>query len=95
MEPSPDSKPQRVQKGSIQESLGEASPYLGLGMQLGLTMAFFVGVGYVLDRWLDTSPWLLTGGAVLGMVALFVQIFRVVTELNKQSTARAKRKPKE
>jgi F0F1-type ATP synthase assembly protein I len=58
-------------------------------------MAFFVGVGYFLDRWLDTSPWLLTAGAVVGMVALFVQIFRVVADLNKQTTARAKKKPKE
>lgn len=95
MEPASDSKSKRVQKGRIQESLGEASPYLGLGMQLGLTMVFFVGVGYGLDYWLGTSPWLLTAGAVVGMVALFVQIFRVVADLNRQSTARAKKKPKE
>jgi F0F1-type ATP synthase assembly protein I len=95
VKPSSDSGPRRAQKGHIQESLGDASPYLGLGMQLGLTMAFFVGVGYFLDRWLDTSPWLLTAGAVVGMVALFVQIFRVVADLNKQTTARAKKKPKE
>lgn len=65
----------------------EASPYMGLGMQLALSMVFFVGGGYLLDRWLDTSPWLLVAGAVLGMVAVFVNLFRLVAELNKKHKA--------
>lgn len=68
----------------------DASPYLGLGMQLALTMGFFVAGGYFLDQWLGTTPWLLLAGAVLGIVAFFVQLFRVVTELNKKTSARPK-----
>jgi F0F1-type ATP synthase assembly protein I len=26
------------------------------------------GVGYALDVWMDTTPWLLLGGLVLGMI---------------------------
>ncbi len=69
----------------------ESSGYLGLGMQLALSMVFFVVGGYLLDRWLGTAPWLLIAGAVLGMVAFFVQLFRVVGEMNKRSAAQQKR----
>ncbi len=65
-------------------------------MQLALSMAFFVGGGYLLDRWLDTAPWLLVAGAVLGMVAIFLQLFRVVAEVNRVSQAqRQERKDEE
>lgn len=80
---------------SWRAAMHEASPYLGLGMQIALSMAFFVGGGYLLDRWLGTTPWLLVAGAVLGMVAIFVQIIRVSQELSAKSKAAAARKQDE
>ena len=77
---------------SWQQSLHEASSYLSLGMQLALTMVFFVAGGYFLDRWLGTEPWLLLVGAVLGMISVFVHLFRLVAQLNKKSEARRKAK---
>jgi len=67
-----------------QKSFQEASPYLGLGMQLALTMVFFVGGGYLLDRWLDTAPWLLLAGAILGMVGVFINLFFLVRKLSQE-----------
>lgn len=64
------------------ESMREAGPYLGLGAQFALTMAFFTLGGYGLDYWLGTSPWLTIGGAVLGMFALFAQLFRIAGVVN-------------
>jgi ATP synthase protein I len=32
--------------------------------------------GYVLDRWLDTSPWLMLVGLLLGIASGFVNLFR-------------------
>ena len=61
-------------------------------MQMALTMVFFITGGYFLDRWLDTAPWLLLAGAILGMVSVFVHLFRLVAELNKKSDARRKTK---
>lgn len=68
----------------------DASPYLGLGLQLAVAMAFFTGIGYLLDRWLGTLPWLTIAGAAVGMVGVFFQIVRVSNEL-----ARQKRPPRD
>ena len=83
-----------VSSGSWQQSLREASTYLSLGMQMALTMVFFVVVGYFLDRWLGTAPWLLLLGAVLGMVSIFIHLFRLVADLNKKSEARRQAREK-
>lgn len=68
----------------------EAGPYLGLGMQLGMTVAFFTIGGYFLDRWLGTTPWFILGGALLGMVAGFIKVVRVSAEMSERSKARRK-----
>ena len=39
-------------------------------------------VGWVLDRWLGTQPWLLVGGIALGAVAGFYQFIRVSSKLS-------------
>ena len=68
------------------ESLREASPYLGLGMQLGFSIVVFTGGGYLLDRWLGTIPWLTVGGALIGMVAMFAQVLRISNEMSRRSS---------
>ena len=57
---------------------------IGLGWQIAATLIIYVLVGYALDLWLDTAPWLLLAGAFLGMIAVFVQIFKVAAELNSK-----------
>jgi ATP synthase protein I len=76
-----------VQSGGWQRSVREAGPYLGLGMQLALTMAFFTIGGYLLDGWLETTPWLTIAGALLGMVAVFVHLIRISRTLNRKDDA--------
>jgi ATP synthase protein I len=39
------------------------------------------GVGWLLDRWLGTKPWLLVAGLVLGAVAGFYQFVRLTSKL--------------
>jgi ATP synthase protein I len=39
-------------------------------------------VGWVLDRWLGTRPWLLVGGVVLGAVMGFYQFIRISSKLS-------------
>lgn len=39
-------------------------------------------VGWLLDRWLATSPWLLVAGLVLGSVAGFYELIRSASKLS-------------
>ncbi|HUF08886.1 MAG TPA: AtpZ/AtpI family protein [Rhodothermales bacterium] len=72
--------------GSEQEQSGRQlssrANLLGLGWQIASTLLLFTAGGYALDRWLDTLPWFLLAGAVLGMVGIFYQILRIANELN-------------
>lgn len=91
MEP-PIQRPQDAKnKSDWRKGLQEAGPYVGLGMQLALTMVFFTGGGYLLDQWLETTPWLLVAGSFIGMVAVFIHLFRVASESNRKSRNRPKR----
>ena len=65
-------------------------PYMGLGMQMVLTMVLFVAGGYYLDQWLGTEPWLLLAGALLGMVAVFAFLLRLSDRLSNTSHPRPK-----
>lgn len=83
----------RKPAGDWRQGLMEASPYLGLGLQLAVAMVFFTGAGYLLDRWLGTLPWLTVAGAAMGMVGVFYQIVRVSSELNRENRSRKRDRP--
>lgn len=70
---------------SWQASLREAGPYLGMGFQIGGTVALFLGAGYLVDHWLGSLPWATVAGGVLGMVAALLYIARVSKELSNRS----------
>ena len=57
----------------------------GIAYAAGLTLFFSVaslsGVGWLLDRWLGTAPWLLVAGLVLGAVTGFYQFIRLTSKL--------------
>lgn len=40
------------------------------------------GVGWLLDWWLATTPWLLVGGIVLGAIAGFYQFVKLTSKLS-------------
>jgi ATP synthase protein I len=39
-------------------------------------------VGWLLDRWLKTGPWLLVTGLILGMAAGFYELIRTTSKLS-------------
>lgn len=61
---------------SFSNAFREAGPYLTLGLELGLTMIAWSVIGYLLDGWLGTLPWLTLAGVAVGMVSVFLQIAR-------------------
>lgn len=48
---------------------------LGRGMDFALVMLVFLGIGYGLDRWLDTRPAFMIGLVVLSVVGQFVKMY--------------------
>ena len=62
-----------------------AGPYIGLGVQIAASMAFFAGGGYALDHFLGTTPWGILAGATLGMIGIVVLIVRVAKEADAES----------
>ncbi len=85
--PSDAYRPATPTAGSVTDAYGDgmraAGPYLGLGLQIAASMLFFVGLGYLADRVLGTTPWGLLVGAVLGMVGIVALVVRVANEANK------------
>jgi ATP synthase protein I len=41
-------------------------------------------LGYLLDRWLGTDPWLSVVGLVLGTLSGFIGLYRLVLRLDKE-----------
>jgi F0F1-type ATP synthase assembly protein I len=52
-----------------------AADNLGRGMDFALVTLVFLGIGYVLDRWLGTRPLFMIGLVVFAMVGQFVRMW--------------------
>jgi len=50
-------------------------------ISLFVSVAMFCGLGWLLDRWLGTSPWLLAAGLVIGAIAGFTQFIRLTSRI--------------
>ncbi len=46
-----------------------AVEFLTLGLTVAVTLVVCGGIGFVVDRWLGTSPWFTLAGVVLGIAA--------------------------
>ena len=70
--------------GSVTDAYGDgmraAGSHLGFGLQIGVSMVFFVGLGIVVDRWLGTTPWGVVVGAAVGMAGIMVLVLRMAKE---------------
>ena len=51
------------------------------GINLFASVVALAGLGWLLDRWLATEPWLLVTGVVLGAVVGFYQFIRITSKL--------------
>lgn len=49
---------------------------------LVVSIISFLLVGWMLDRWLKTGPWLLVGGIVLGTIVGFIQFVRSMSRIS-------------
>ena len=53
---------------------GGADDNLGRGMETALLLAFFLGIGWLLDQWLGTRPLFMIGLVLFGAAGSFVKM---------------------
>ncbi len=70
--------------GSLAKAYQELSVYLGLGVQLAVTIVIMFFLGKYLDEKFDTSPFLTIGFAFFGGFAGTYNFIKAVNELNKK-----------
>lgn len=64
-----------------QEANRKSGVAYAAALSLFFSVAALCGVGWVVDRWLGTKPWLMVTGLVLGAIVGFYQLFRLTSKL--------------
>jgi len=55
-----------------------AAEFLSLGLTVAVALVGLAALGYLVDRWLGTSPWFTLVGVVLGIAAaVLITVSRV------------------
>ena len=62
----------------MQENLRRAGPAISAGYMLAGSIFLLGGIGYAADRWLDTEPWCLLTGLLLGLIVGFMELAKIV-----------------
>jgi len=57
--------------------------YGSIGLQMGLSVAIGLVIGLALDRYLGTTPWMALVFLILGVIAGFLALFRLLKEIQK------------
>jgi ATP synthase protein I len=55
----------------------------GAVFSLATAIVAFLIVGWLLDHWLKTGPWLLVAGIIFGAVAGFYQFIRMMSRVDQ------------
>jgi len=58
--------------------------YSSLGLEMGLSVAIGIGIGYFLDNYFKTSPYLTILFMLFGIVAAFKTIFMLLKKVKKK-----------
>jgi len=64
-----------------QEANRKSGIAYGAALALFMSVAALCGLGWALDRWLHTAPWLMVAGIVLGAALGFYQFVRLTSRL--------------
>ena len=76
--------PTPTEKGPERSSLRGAQ-FIGLGIEMVVPIVLLMYVGYRLDAWLGSKPWLFLLGALLGIAVGFYGMFKRVGIIGNRS----------
>jgi F0F1-type ATP synthase assembly protein I len=63
---------------ALHQTAEQAGPAAGAGYTLIGAIMLLGAIGYGLDRWLGTDPWLLVGGLLFGVVVGMYELAKTV-----------------
>ncbi|HYH85401.1 MAG TPA: AtpZ/AtpI family protein [Pyrinomonadaceae bacterium] len=69
------------QQESNAETTRKGSMAYAAGLAIFFSVLTFMGIGWLLDRWLGTS-WLMITGILLGSVVGFYEFIRIISKIN-------------
>ncbi len=79
------------QRSPVESEHGTSPVGMALGMRIGIelvsALAVSGGIGWYLDRWLETKPWLMLAMLVLGSAAGLMNAYRAAMKANAQLEA--------
>jgi ATP synthase protein I len=73
----------------------ELGKYGALGLEMALSVVIGLGIGYYLDKWLDTAPWLMILWIGFGFAAGVRSLYRAAVRSGKdiEKDEEERRKP--
>jgi ATP synthase protein I len=63
----------------------QIASYSTLGLEMGLSVAVGAILGYYLDKWLHTDPWLLIVFLIFGAIAGYRSLYRALKRLEREN----------
>ena len=63
---------------ALQANIIRSGPAAAVSYTLIGAILLLGGIGYALDEWLDTAPWCLLGGLILGLIVGFYELARTL-----------------
>lgn len=67
------------ESGGAGEANRRGSMAYAAGLAIFFSVAAFLGLGWMLDRWLGTAPWMLVGGILLGSAVGFYEFIKIMS----------------
>ncbi len=72
--------PEDEQQETAQETTRKSGTAYAAGLTIFFSVLSFMGLGWLLDRWLGTS-WLMVAGIVLGSCVGFYEFIRIISKI--------------
>ena len=72
--------PQGPGESEQQETTRKSGMAYAAGLAIFFSVLSFMGLGWLLDRWLGTS-WLMLAGIILGAVVGFYEFIRIILQI--------------
>ena len=73
-----------MKAGGHGKTARKVTEYSAGTLELGISVAIGIGIGYAMDRYFDTAPWLTLFWLICGVFAGFRSLFRVAKRLERQ-----------